>query len=175
GIVIWSAPFFSTILPTPPTDTTRSARVTLTVGSSAELDAEALPWMRQTAMPIPIAAAIPTHSSMRRGTCGSSSCILKPPLFSDRQPSIRAAHKKTMNPARGHCDPDVGAAVVGVRGVGAAAVSLGDRAHDRQPEPGAAVRTSRIRTGESIERIAEELRRGAAALVAHRPLDRPVA
>ena len=56
--------------------------------------------------------------------------------------------------------------------LGAAAVRLGDRAHDRQAEPGAAAGAGLVAAGEALERAPGQLRREARALVGDLELDR---
>src|SRR5262245_25143492 len=67
-------------------------------------------------------------------------------------------------------DPDVRARLR-VRGMCTAAVRFGDDAHDREPEARAAARARVVVAGEPLERLVEELRREAAALVCDVQLD----
>ena len=82
--------------------------------------------------------------------------------------SLPGPHRRRRAAARSTPRPAVG--VVG--GPRHAPVCAGDRLHDRQPEAAAAARARLIGAREALERLRDELRREARALVAHVQLDR---
>ena len=71
-------------------------------------------------------------------------------------------------------DPDVGAAVGAVAGVRFAAVCVGDRVDDGEPEAGAAAAACFVGAGEAFEGVGQELGWEAWAFVDDMQLDAPV-
>ena len=93
--------------------------------------------------------------------------------FSKQTYSFRSLHVKGGGLRRARDgEPHVGAAAVARLPRCDPAVGLRDRLDDREPEPRAAARARRVGAREALERLLEELRREAAALVGDVQLDR---
>src|SRR5512132_807477 len=93
--------------------------------------------------------------------------------------AMRTCHRKA--PAalghaglRGERHPRVRTAGLRIGDMGTAVVRLGDRLHDRKPEPGATAASGRVDAGEAVEGTRDELRREAAAVVEDVELDATV-
>src|SRR5437867_3989768 len=71
-------------------------------------------------------------------------------------------------------DPDVGAALRPVGGVGGTVVRSRDRGDDRQPKSASRAAACAVGAAEAVERVLEEVVRNARALVEHVQLERAV-